>query len=102
MSTSDIIQSLTTGDKDVEVNLECKEGRGQIYIQQGEIVHAQTGEIEGEGAFYHLMAWQEGQFEIVSCSAFPSRTIQGSTMSLLMEGARLADEVGTAEEMDVA
>ena len=100
MSTSDIIQSLTAGDKDVEVNLECKEGSGQIYIQQGEIVHARTGEIEGEGAFYHLMAWQEGQFEIVSCSAFPSRTIQGSTMSLLMEGARLADEVGAAEEMD--
>ena len=102
MSTSDIIQSLTTGDKDVEVNLECKGDKGQIYIQEGEIIHARTGEIEGEDAFYHLMAWQEGEFEIVSCSAFPPRSIHGSTMSLLMEGARLADEIDSSEEIDVS
>ncbi len=100
MSTSDIIQSLTTGDKNVEVNLESRDQRGYIYIQEGEIVHARTGDIEGEGAFYRLMAWNEGEFEIVSCSAFPSRTIHGSTMSLLMEGARLADEIDNAEEVE--
>lgn len=99
MSTSDIIQSLTTGDKDVEVNLQSNGEKGHIYIQEGEIVHARTDDMDGEDAFYRLMAWQKGAFEIVSCSAFPSRTIHGSTMSLLMEGARLADEIDTADEV---
>ena len=43
------------------------------------------------------MALQEGEFEIVSCSNPPSRSINNSAMSLLMEGARLADEL-TADE----
>ncbi len=97
MSATDIIQSLTSGEKDVEVTLENREGeKGQIYIQEGEVIHSQAGDLDGEEAFYSLMNWQAGAFEVVACSTFPPRTIHSSTMSLLMEGARLADEVSTA------
>ncbi len=98
MSVADIIQSITAGDKDVEIILENMGQKGCIYIQQGEIVHARSGGFEGEEAFYALMAWQEGNFEIVSCSNFPSHSIHNSAMSLLMEGARLADEINDDEE----
>ncbi|UCF83636.1 MAG: response regulator [Desulfobacteraceae bacterium] len=94
MNITDIIQSLTAGDKDVELTLDSMGEKGRIYIQQGEIVHALTGSAAGEEAFYKLMAWEEGNFQIVSCSDFPPRTIQAGAMSLLMEGARLADEAG--------
>ena len=94
MNITDIIQSLTAGDKDVELTLESMGEKGRIFIQQGEIVHALTGSAMGEEAFYKLMAWEEGNFQIVSCSDFPPRTIQAGAMSLLMEGARLADEAG--------
>ena len=92
MSSSDIIQSLAAGDKDVEINLEDLGKKGRIYIEGGEIIHADVEGIEGEEAFYRLMAWEKGDFQIVPCSQFPQRTIYGGTMSLLMEGARLADE----------
>jgi len=98
MSATDIIQSLTSGDKDVEVHLESMGEKGQIYIQNGEIIHSQAGDLDGEEGFYGLMAWQAGEFEIVACSTFPPRTIHSSTMSLLMEGARLADESGAVGE----
>ena len=94
MNITDIIQSLTAGDKDVELTLDSMGEKGRIYIQQGEIVHALVGSAVGEEAFYKLMAWEEGNFQIVSCSDFPPRTIQAGAMSLLMEGARLADEAG--------
>jgi DNA-binding response OmpR family regulator len=92
MSVTDIIQSLTIGDKAVEVHISSMEKKGTIFIQDGEIVHSRTGALEGEEAFYHLVSWQEGEFEILPCATFPSRTIYGSTMSLLMEGARMTDE----------
>ena len=92
MSFTDIIQSLTTGDKDVEIRLHSGSRKGVIYIQQGEVIYAQAQEVEGQDAFYRMMTWVEGEFEIKACSALPARNIFESAMSLLMEGARMADD----------
>jgi DNA-binding response OmpR family regulator len=98
MSLTDIIQNLTAGDKDVEIILDNKTEKGRIYIQQGEVTHASVENSEGEEAFYKLMTWEEGDFQIVPCSEFPPCTIQAAAMSLLMEGARLADETRDENE----
>ncbi len=97
MSATDIIQTLTIGEKDVEVHFTNSHNqKGVIFIRQGEIIHAQTDRMEGQEAFYRLMAWQDGEFEITTSTSFPNRTIHDSAMSLLMEWARLADEAGVA------
>jgi DNA-binding response OmpR family regulator len=92
MSFTDIIQSLTTGDKDVEIRLYSGDKQGLIYIQQGEVIFAQAQDVEGQEAFYRMMAWTEGEFEIKTCNALPERNIFESAMSLLMEGARIVDD----------
>ncbi|MFO7568270.1 MAG: response regulator [Smithellaceae bacterium] len=92
MSATDIIQTLTIGEKDVEVHFSSKKQKGVIFIRQGEIIHAKTERMEGQDAFYQLMAWEDGEFEITTSANFPERTIHDSAMSLLMEWARLADE----------
>jgi DNA-binding response OmpR family regulator len=99
MSFTDIIQSLTTGEKDVEIQLQNGGKKGVIYIQQGEIIYAQTQGLKGQDAFYRLMTWQDGEFEIKACTAVPPRNIFESAMSLLMEGARIADETNLQEEL---
>ena len=92
MNITDMIQNLSAGEKNVRIMLDSHDKKGQIYIRNGEIVHAYIGSSEGENAFYKLMSWEEGNFRIVTCSDFPQHSIRGSTMSLLMEGARQADE----------
>jgi DNA-binding response OmpR family regulator len=92
MKPADFLQSLSAAEKDVEVRLERSDQSGAIFVQKGEIVHAQTGSLSGEEAFYELMHWHEGEFEMVSCMHFPPRTIQSSLMSLLIEGYRRWDE----------
>jgi CheY-like chemotaxis protein len=92
MSSFDFIQGLSAGDKHVEIILEKGDEKGQIFMQKGEIIHAQAGSLYGEEAFYKLMAWDKGEFLIVPCADFPPRSIYAGTMSLLMEGARLVDE----------
>ena len=92
MRPADFLQSLSAAEKDVEVQLERADQRGAIFVQKGEVIHAQTGGLSGEAAFYELMHWQEGDFEMASCMEFPPRTIHGSLMSLLIEGHRRLDE----------
>ncbi len=99
MSAIDFIQSLSAGEKSVRITLENETESGQIYIEKGNIIHAHTGDLEGENAFYKIAVWEKGRFQIVPCSAFPPQTIQGQTMSLLLEAARLADEA-MAEDDD--
>ncbi len=68
--------------------------RGQIYICDGEIVHAQSGQLQGEMALYGLLALPGGEFTLEPFTEPPRRTISGSYQFLLMEGARLRDEGG--------
>ena len=92
MSPVDFIQSLSANEKSVKIAIENGSESGLIYIEKGHIVHAETGNLEGEKALYKTAVWEEGRFQIVPCSTFPARTIQGSTLSLLLEASRLADE----------
>jgi DNA-binding response OmpR family regulator len=92
MSPTDFIQSLSAGEKNVKITIETESESGHIYIEKGNIIHAHTGDLEGEIAFYKIVVWEEGRFQIVPCSTFPAPTIQGNTLSLLLEASRLADE----------
>ena len=92
MKPADFLQTLSAAEKDVEVRLGRAKEKGAIFMQKGEVVHANTGSLSGEEAFFALMAWNDGNFEIVSCADFPARSIQSPLMSLLIEGYRRLDE----------
>jgi DNA-binding response OmpR family regulator len=100
MKPADFLQTLSAAEKDVEVRLERGKERGSIFMQKGEVVDASAGSVSGEEAFFALMAWNDGTFEIVSCLEFPPRTIQSPLMSLLIEGYRRVDESQNQGEME--
>ncbi len=81
------ILSVTTGGR-----------KGQIYVSEGEIVHAQSGQLQGEMALYGLLALRGGEFALEPFVEPPRRTISGQYEFLLMEAARLRDE--TSSETD--
>src|SRR6266699_1644167 len=66
--------------------------RGSVFVHDGQIVHAQVGQLGGEEAFNHLMALAGGNFNLKPFSEPPTRTIRGSWEFLLMEAARRRDE----------
>jgi len=43
MGATDFIQSLSSGEKSVEILLETPRGNGKIYLRGGEIIHAEAG-----------------------------------------------------------
>jgi len=66
--------------------------RGQIFISEGEIVHAECGQLQGELALYGLLGLAGGEFTLQPFVEPPRRTISGQYEFLLMEAARLRDE----------
>ena len=66
--------------------------KGIIYLNEGEIIHAECGEQKGAEAFYSILSWQEGEF--VSNIAFipPAQTIYQNWEHLLIEAMRRNDE----------
>lgn len=92
MSFSDLVQVLSAGGKSMNVTVTHKDLSGRIILRDGSIVHAEAANLVGDQAFYALMQWKTGQFSVLECDDFPEPTVTASTMSLLMEGARIADE----------
>jgi len=65
---------------------------GFLYLKNGEVIHAECGGLQGEEAFYTIMAMKTGIFSDMPWIEPPSRTINAPFNHLLMEAARIMDE----------
>lgn len=88
----DIIQLVSVSGKTGMFLLESGSSSGRIYLRDGQIVHATTGDLSGEEAVYELAIWQDGEFVFTAGEAAPEKSIQKSNTNLLMEAARRIDE----------
>ena len=66
--------------------------RGQIFLNDGKIIHAQIDDTVGEEAVYALAIWRQGEFRFEPGTDTEARTITKSNTNLLMESARRLDE----------
>lgn len=66
--------------------------RGEIFVREGAVVHAQVGDLTGEAAFFHLLSLKGGELRVRPYTEPPRTTITSSWMSLLMEWAQRRDE----------
>ena len=66
--------------------------KGVIYLNEGEIIHAECGEKKGTDAFYKILSWQEGEFVSNIGVTPPVQTIYQSWEHLLVEAMRRDDD----------
>ncbi|MCX7866657.1 MAG: response regulator [Limisphaera sp.] len=90
---TDILQLECLGKSSSVLEVTAGSVTGRIYIDQGRIVHAELGEATGEAAFYRLLALPGGQFVVQPFREPPERSIGSPWEFLLMEAARLRDEL---------
>jgi len=88
----DIIQLVSVSGKTGVFHLSDAAHRGDIWLHEGRIVHAETEDLSGEEAVYALAIWRAGEFRFEAATAAPRQTIQKSNTNLLMEAARRLDE----------
>jgi hypothetical protein len=88
----DIIQLVSVSGKTGVFHLTDGSLRGEIYLNEGRIVHAETGDQRGEEAVYALAIWRQGEFRFDPGAPTETQTITKSNTNLLMEAARRLDE----------
>lgn len=78
---------------------------GHVYFVEGKVFHAELNEIEGSEALFLLFHLNKGSFQFEVGPATKKRTVEGNTMTLLLEGMRKMDEakamVATIKERGV-
>src|SRR5512138_1949988 len=88
----DIIQLISVSGKTGVFHLTDGGHRGEIYLQEGKIIHAQLEDVSGEEAVFALAIWNQGEFRFEPGVATDAHTISKSNTNLLMEAARRLDE----------
>jgi predicted regulator of Ras-like GTPase activity (Roadblock/LC7/MglB family) len=94
MNVADLIQHNCVEGKTARLTLEneTKDLQGVVFIEDGQIMHAELEGLEGEEAVYALLAWEEGSFRQDPDLLAPSHTIHRSSTGILLEGMRRIDE----------
>ena len=65
----------------------------EVYVNEGRIEEAVSGQTRGEKALYRVIGFKDGQFSFVPGRTPPSRSLDATTDMLLIEGMRQADEL---------
>jgi CheY-like chemotaxis protein len=84
------VLTVTSGDSRV----------ARVFVRTGRVVHARLGgtrPLLNHECIYHLLSWSAGQFEFNSAEVTMEDQVQTTTTHLLMEGARLIDELPTGD-----
>jgi len=90
----DVLQMECLSRNSSVLEIKARQVQGLIYIEAGQIVHAEVGERAGEEAFNYLMALSGGEFNLKPFLEPSQRTISAQWEFLIMEAARKRDEDG--------
>ena len=92
LSLLDILRMLSSARRTGRIDVQSAGKNGELYLENGLIVHAVSGTLMGENVVYSLMGWLEGEFGFTPNIAPPERSIQTNTEQLLLEAARQAEQ----------
>jgi len=94
MNLEDIVQLIEINQKTGELVFTVHKNVtiGSIIFKNGCVVNAVTDSLEGEEAFYDLIARREGYARFYSKEVETPEKIKGNTMSMLLEAVRMQDE----------
>lgn len=92
---ADILQFLSTNLRTGVFVVTSGGAKIDVYLDEGQIVHAVAGDVVGESAFFAAMAAEGGRFVFDELDDLPpDRTISGNTQFIILEALRQIDESG--------
>jgi CheY-like chemotaxis protein/predicted regulator of Ras-like GTPase activity (Roadblock/LC7/MglB family) len=92
LNLSDLIQMNCLGRLTNALHVKKDAHVGVIYFEDGNIVHAEVGDLKGEEAFYQILSWEGGSFSIEKGVKASEETVVKGWQTLLLEALKRADE----------
>lgn len=87
-----LLQLLNLDRRSARVSVRRDEERGEIWVEDGQIIHASLGEVEGRAAFAEIATWTRGRYQMGSARAPPRKTIDGRFEFLVLDAMATRDE----------
>lgn len=103
MNLPTLMQLILHDGGQAKIQLQQNDEAGVLYLENGRLVHAITGNKQrtttqvGEEAIYELLKWRTGKFIVERNIPPPTHSIQQTWDYLLMEGLRQQDELSATE-----
>jgi CheY-like chemotaxis protein len=92
VSLQEVVQVECMGHRSSIMEIRNPEMNGRIYLKDGDVLHAVTGEMSGLPAFQRLMSLSGGEFQLKPFHPPKQRTINMPWEYLLMQSAPGADD----------
>ena len=92
VNLEEVIQVECTARRSSILEVRTLEMHGQIYLQDGAVVHAAAGELFGEAAVHRLLSLHGGEFQLKPFRPPSRRTINTPWEYLIMNSAQVKDE----------
>ncbi len=92
MALIDILQILHAERRTAGIHLGSERGYGEVYMKDGEIVHALYRDLVGGEALCYLLAWTEGDFDVEDDESPPGQSVAEDFDRLLGEGFKRLEE----------
>jgi DNA-binding response OmpR family regulator len=96
MNLIDLLQALGPSRKTAKLIINAGQKKLVVFLNQGDIIYAESGEKTGAEAVYEGISWTSGTWNIqpVTPQNLPEPNNFYSNESIMMEGCRLLDESG--------
>lgn len=92
MSLANLIQVNCQEMRSARLTLTHAGQDGEVYFSDGQVVHAQVGELAGEFAVFEMLAWEDGTFILDRDKPAPEKSIVQNWNVLLLEGMKRVAE----------
>lgn len=86
MSLANLIQVNCQEMRSARLTLTSKNQKGEVFLSDGQVVHAALGSRTGEQAVYEMLAWDEGSFMLELDIPPPAKSITVDWHDLLLKG----------------
>jgi twitching motility two-component system response regulator PilG len=87
------LQLINLEQKTCTLIVKSKDKVGYLYLQEGELINAETGGMEGEKAATRIISWKDTETEIKDICR-TERKVNTPLMNILLNSSRLEDENG--------
>jgi hypothetical protein len=94
MNVIDLLQAMGRTQKTIRISITAVGEQLTMYLDQGNLIHAQVGDLSGSEAVYHGLSWKQGIWSVdpVDRSTFPPPNNDRSIDAILIEGCQRLDE----------
>ena len=97
VTVGDVVQWLCLLDKTGVLTVNALPGRTSVYIEHGNVIHAENGSCRAEDALLHILWLSEATFAFAEQPLDCDRTIVADTEGLMLRAALAAEEAEQRE-----